>query len=429
MSFVIYHPYYSSLGAEISSMLSQDIPFENIAKRKGPGNSELYYVEAVKIIDMANDIFGFDGWASSVIDVTLDYCDEAGNGRINVGVSAIVRVTLLCGNFHEDVGYGLGIGNNKGETLEKAKKEAVTDALKRALRHFGRHLGGSIYDQRFLGDVKRQKDQPNSANQHNFSPVPHRPLNSTTPHVAGTALVNSPMQARPNPNVSSSGIGAAYKLKTTAINSSTTPVTSASTATTVSGIIQNSNGNSIQHQSVQISSSTSSSTPSYLSRNRNNTSSINPTPTSQPNPTNSSTPSEHIQAMSRPIGSVSDVSDTDRQLAKKPCLQPDIVGSLGETTTADLNLQKSNSSQEAGRQELDSETTPSLENRTQMSQVPLYSSAAPTSAIISSGNTSEVSSTTSSQTSGNSDTSGLLTDQPPVVVKLENNVGNIYRRK
>ena len=38
--------------------------------------------------------------------------------------------------------------------LEKAKKEAVTDGLKRALRLFGNRLGGTIYDKKYLRDVQ-----------------------------------------------------------------------------------------------------------------------------------------------------------------------------------------------------------------------------------------------------------------------------------
>lgn len=39
------------------------------------------------------------------------------------------------GSYHEDVGYGVSEGlRSKALSLEKARKEAVTDGLKRALR-------------------------------------------------------------------------------------------------------------------------------------------------------------------------------------------------------------------------------------------------------------------------------------------------------
>jgi DNA repair and recombination protein RAD52 len=69
------------------------------------------------------------------------------NGKITLGLSTIVRVTLRDGTYHEDIGYG-HIENCKGKAaaFEKAKKEAVTDAMKRALRNFGNVLGNCLYD-------------------------------------------------------------------------------------------------------------------------------------------------------------------------------------------------------------------------------------------------------------------------------------------
>lgn len=73
------------------------------------------------------------------------------NGKISCGITAVVRVTLKDGTYHEDVGYGVSEGiRGKGAALEKAKKEAVSDALKRALRLFGNSLGNSVYDKEHL---------------------------------------------------------------------------------------------------------------------------------------------------------------------------------------------------------------------------------------------------------------------------------------
>lgn len=46
------------------------------------------------------------------------------------------RVFLQDGAFHEDVGYGVSEGlKSKALSLEKARKEAVTDGMKRALKY------------------------------------------------------------------------------------------------------------------------------------------------------------------------------------------------------------------------------------------------------------------------------------------------------
>ncbi len=48
------------------------------------------------------------------------------NGRVSCGVSAVVRVQLKDGTFHEDVGYGVSEGlKSKGASLEKAKKARI----------------------------------------------------------------------------------------------------------------------------------------------------------------------------------------------------------------------------------------------------------------------------------------------------------------
>ncbi len=80
------------------------------------------YVEGWKSIQLANQIFGFNGWSSSVVDVTPDFVRrflslysfcyssyaflylfqiEDDSSRVRVGVTAIVRVTLKDGTFHE----------------------------------------------------------------------------------------------------------------------------------------------------------------------------------------------------------------------------------------------------------------------------------------------------------------------------------------
>ena len=46
-------------------------------------------------------MFGFNGWSTSIIDMTIDYMDDAGGGRWNIGLSASVRITLKDGAFHE----------------------------------------------------------------------------------------------------------------------------------------------------------------------------------------------------------------------------------------------------------------------------------------------------------------------------------------
>lgn len=100
----------------------------------------------------------------------IDFVDEnTTNGKITLGLSTIVRVTLRDGTFHEDIGYG-HIENCKGKAaaFEKAKKEAATDALKRALRNFGNVLGNCLYDKDYLQKVTKVKVAPSKWDAENL---------------------------------------------------------------------------------------------------------------------------------------------------------------------------------------------------------------------------------------------------------------------
>ena len=114
---------------------------------------------------------------------TVQVEESQHTGKISLGLSVIVKVTLKDGTFHEvrsqpasfvitswgsidlymlqDIGYG-HIENCKGKAaaFEKAKKEGTTDALKRALRNFGNVLGNCIYDKDYVSKVTKVKSAP-----------------------------------------------------------------------------------------------------------------------------------------------------------------------------------------------------------------------------------------------------------------------------
>ena len=130
----------------------------------------MHYLAAEKVINLANEVFGFNGWSSSIQNVQIDFVDEnTTNGKITLGLSTIVRVTLRDGTYHEDIGYG-HIENCKGKAaaFEKAKKEAATDAMKRALRNFGNVLGNCLYDKDYLQKVTKVKVAPSKWDAENL---------------------------------------------------------------------------------------------------------------------------------------------------------------------------------------------------------------------------------------------------------------------
>ena len=135
---------------QIENALRKKLGPNFISQRPAGGGQKVAYIEGWKATQLANDIFGFNGWSHSVINCSVDFVDY-NNGRFYVGVSAIVRVTLKDGTFHEDVGYGTSEGmKSKALSIEKARKESITDGLKRALKSFGSALGNCLADRDYL---------------------------------------------------------------------------------------------------------------------------------------------------------------------------------------------------------------------------------------------------------------------------------------
>ncbi|KAJ5787248.1 hypothetical protein N7457_002238 [Penicillium paradoxum] len=148
--------------ATLQARLDKKLGPEYISARPGAAGQKVHYLSADKCINLANEVFGFNGWSSSIQLVQIDFVEESPNtGKVSLGLSVIMRVTLRDGTFHEDIGYG-HIENCKGKAaaFEKAKKEGTTDALKRALRNFGNVLGNCIYDKDYVSKVTKVKAVP-----------------------------------------------------------------------------------------------------------------------------------------------------------------------------------------------------------------------------------------------------------------------------
>lgn len=120
------------------------------------------YLETWRAIETANAVFSFDGWSTSIGALTVDKQTppDAKTDRHSVVVSVIMRITLKDGTYREDVGVGSHENKIFSAALENAKKEAVSDALKRTARQFGNALGNSIYDKLHAShEVKAKKER------------------------------------------------------------------------------------------------------------------------------------------------------------------------------------------------------------------------------------------------------------------------------
>ena len=172
--------------AALQAKLNQKLGPEFISTRPGGGGMKLTYTEGWKVINLANEVFGFNGWSTAVVNVTCDFADyDPNTHRHTIGVAATVRVTLRDGVYHEDIGYGMMENSkSKGAAFDKVhstrlapyfvrrmltsisgqtfqcRKEAVTDALKRALRNFGNLLGNCLYDKEYTKEIQKIKPPP-----------------------------------------------------------------------------------------------------------------------------------------------------------------------------------------------------------------------------------------------------------------------------
>jgi DNA repair and recombination protein RAD52 len=115
-------PSAASDASVIQAILNRRLGPEYVSQRPAPGGGpKLTYVEGWKIIGLANEVFGYNGWCSAVTRIETDYIDmDPESRRYSIGVTALVKITLRDGTYHEDIGYGTGENlRSKGAALDK----------------------------------------------------------------------------------------------------------------------------------------------------------------------------------------------------------------------------------------------------------------------------------------------------------------------
>ena len=161
-------------------------------KVRDKANIKLSYLEGFDIIDTANNIFGFGGWAYTISSLEQVSQEVNANQNVVVCYKAIVKVDVYDINHstmisRQDVGFGTGVARSLADAHENSAKEAVTDALKRSLRSFGNQFGNSLYD------------KSKSVAQNTPSNMPNAPANQNAVFGQNQAIPNqAPSQAMPN---------------------------------------------------------------------------------------------------------------------------------------------------------------------------------------------------------------------------------------
>ena len=59
--------------ATLQSRLDKQLGPEYISARAGPSGQKVHYLAAEKCINLANEVFGFNGWSSSIQNIQIDF--------------------------------------------------------------------------------------------------------------------------------------------------------------------------------------------------------------------------------------------------------------------------------------------------------------------------------------------------------------------
>ncbi|XP_076234170.1 uncharacterized protein LOC143179058 [Calliopsis andreniformis] len=89
-----------------------------------------------ELISLANRIFGEGKWSHTVTSQTVDFI-ESFMGKYVCGCVTFVKIQLINGIFHEDMGYCHAEGAMKGAALHCARAGSLTDAFRKTLSCFG----------------------------------------------------------------------------------------------------------------------------------------------------------------------------------------------------------------------------------------------------------------------------------------------------
>eukprot|EP01046_Picozoa_sp_COSAG06_P070562 COSAG06_NODE_19789_length_822_cov_1.383126_1_plen_219_part_01 len=188
-------PFAVGATARIQQALGSNLPRQLVSTRPAPGGGKVAYVEAHHTINFANDIFGFNGWSSTIEELKQEYIDQDQRGRFSASASAVVRVVLRDGTSHMDVGCGTAEGQrSRHEAIKKSKKDAVTDARKRCLRVFGAGLGNCVRDKAYQAYLKGSAPAVPPVTRHPVRTRPHEPIAPA----AAAAPIQQP-QPQPQP--------------------------------------------------------------------------------------------------------------------------------------------------------------------------------------------------------------------------------------
>ena len=174
----------------IISELQQPLTSDRVSQRQGGRGMTLDYLEANEVIDALNRIFNFD-WSDDLVT------HEKVSDKV---YKAIVRIEVnMAGRYVSKTGVGVGRVQGQqvnDDEVEKAIKEAESDALKRAARKLGNQFGNSLYRKDHSQRYESVPAQRSSGNVTTHAPQQASPQQAMPPraHPAVDPAFAQPVQ-------------------------------------------------------------------------------------------------------------------------------------------------------------------------------------------------------------------------------------------
>jgi len=77
----------------IGEALTRKLGNDKLAQRRGPGGGRVTYLEGWQATELANEVFGYNGWSSRIMSLHQDSM-ECRQGRYVCCYSAVVRIQV-----------------------------------------------------------------------------------------------------------------------------------------------------------------------------------------------------------------------------------------------------------------------------------------------------------------------------------------------
>ena len=177
--YSIYHRRYIRLYSSTNSNNSIHDKVSGVERRRGVSAEN---IPTYKLINFANEVFGYDGWFTEIVNIETHECYTVPNRSASKGgtettgtdfksinydvtVEADVKLVLRDGTYTESSGTGRGVLPSKGASYSKAKKQAVNNAIKSCMLSFeviiteyNEKVKSNYYvDNLFVNEIKREK--------------------------------------------------------------------------------------------------------------------------------------------------------------------------------------------------------------------------------------------------------------------------------